>query len=483
MVQYKALADDLVQLIEAGELRPGERLPSLRECSRRRGLSVSTVLKAYHLLEARGFVQATQRSGFHVSARADHYPQLPSSSQPDLGTIQVDKSGLIGQVLHGLKNENVVPLGSAFPDPALFPMTRLTKSLSRSMRKLNPARTVLDIAPGNPGLLRQIALRYHLQGFELDINELLVTNGAMEALNLCLQAVTRPGDAVVIESPSFYACLQAIERLGLRAIEVATDPAQGMDLEALEEAIVRHGPSAVWLMSNFQNPLGSLMPESRKRLLAELLARHQLPLIEDDVYGELYFGERRPPPVKAFDKEGLVLHCSSFSKCLAPGYRIGWAAAGRFSQRVQELQLGTSLSAALPSQLALADYLETGAFDSHLRGLRGVLQRRRDAMLDCVQRYFPTDCRVTQPQGGYFLWLEPAAPSDSFRLYKAALKQGVSIAPGNLFTARDDAISGFRLNYGHPSPEEVERAMQLLAGLLPMDEVHQSSSPGARSVR
>ncbi|ASJ70882.1 PLP-dependent aminotransferase family protein [Granulosicoccus antarcticus] len=470
MVQYKALANELAQLIEAGELRPGERLPSLRDCSRRRALSVSTVLKAYHLLEARGFVQATQRSGFHVNIRADQYPQLPSSSQPDIDTVQVGKSDLIGQVLHGLKNQNVVPMGSAFPDPALFPLARLSQSLSRSMRKLDPSRTVMDIAPGNPGLLRQIALRYHLQGFELDTDELLVTNGAMEALNLCLQAVTRPGDAVVIESPSFYVCLQALERLGLRAIEVATDPRQGMDLEALEVAITRHRPAAVWLMSNFQNPLGSLMPESCKRSLAELLVRHQLPLIEDDVYGELYFGKRRPPPVKAFDKAGLVLHCGSFSKCLAPGYRIGWAAAGRFSRQVQQLQLGTSLSAALPSQLALADYLETGAFDTHLRGLRAVLQRRRDAMLDCVQRFFPADCRVTQPQGGYFLWLELPAHYDSYQLYKAALKQGVSIAPGNLFAARDDAMPGFRLNYGHPSIEEAERAMQLLATLLPVSK-------------
>ncbi len=470
MVRYKAFAKELALLIESGELRPGQRLPSLRESSQRRGLSVSTVLKAYHLLEAQGLVQAQQRSGFHVSVRADKYPLLPSSSQPQLDTVEVGKSALIGQVLHAQKNDKVVPMGSAFPDPQLFPLKRLAQSLSRSMRTLDPARAVMDITPGNPELLRQIALRYHLQGYELDMDELLVTHGAIEALNLCLQAVTRPGDAVVIESPSFYVCLQALERLGLRAIEVSTDPVEGMNLEALEQAIAHHRPAAIWLMSNFQNPLGSLMPEPKKRALAELLSRHQLPLIEDDVYGELYFGESRPPPVKAFDRDGLVLHCSSFSKCLAPGYRIGWAAAGRFRQQVQALQLSTTLSAAMPSQLAIADYLDTGAFDKHLKGLRRELESRRDAILGCVQRYFPAQCGVTQPQGGYFLWLELPPGSDSFRLYRAALQHGVSIAPGSMFTVRDEVTRGLRLNYGYPSIEDADRAMQLLARLLPMSE-------------
>jgi len=382
----------------------------------------------------------------------------------------VGKSELIAQVLHAQKSEQMVPMGSAFPDPKLFPFRRLSQSLSRSMRHLPPEKAVMDITPGNPELLRQVALRYHLQGYELDRQEIVVTHGAMEALNLCLQAVTQPGDAVVIESPSFYVCLQALERLGLRAIEVATDPVEGMNLDALERAIVHHRPAAIWLMSNFQNPLGSLMPEARKWALAELLSRHQLPLIEDDVYGELYFGENRPPPVKAFDRDGLVLHCSSFSKCLAPGYRIGWAAAGRYWQQVQTLQLGTSLSAAVPSQLAIADYLDTGAFDKHLKGLRRELEHRRDAILGCVQQYFPVQCRVTQPQGGYFLWLELPPGHDSFRLYQAALQQGVSIAPGSMFNVRDDISRGLRLNYGYPSIEDTERAMKLLARLLPWSE-------------
>lgn len=474
MSLYRTIAHDIAHLIQTGELRAGERLPSVRTSSKQRGVSVSTVVQAYHLLESQGFVEAAERSGFRVSAHAAMSvapPLTTTSSSSPLDSVQVDKSGLIAQVLHSLKSEGVVPIGSAFPDPHLFPFARLAQSLSRSMRKLDPARAVMDISPGNPELIRQIALRYHLQGFALDPDELVISNGALEALILCLQAVTRPGDSVVIESPSFYACLQALERLDLKAIEVKTSADQGIDLQELEFALEKHQPAAIWLMSNFQNPLGSLMPVETKKKLAALLQRHQTPLIEDDVYGELYFDEHRPPPVKAFDREGLVLHCGSFSKCLAPGYRIGWAATGRFGKQVQALKLGTSLSAALPSELALTDYLETGAFDTHLRALRIELRKRRDAMVANIRIEFPAQCRFSLPQGGYFLWLELPAEFDSFRLYQVALQHGISMAPGSLFTVRDIAKHSLRLNYGHPSIAEAKAAIAQLAKLLPQSRV------------
>lgn len=473
MSLYKALAHDMAHLIQSGELRAGERLPSVRSSSKQRGVSVSTVVQAYHLLESQGFVQAAERSGFRVSEHAAVCiaPALKTISESPLDSIEVDKSALISQVLDSLKTGRVVPMGSAFPDPHLFPLTRLAQSLTRSMRELDPAQTVMDLAPGNPALIRQIALRYHLHGFALNADELVISNGAMEALILCLQAVTRPGDSVVIESPTFYVCLQALERFGLRAIEVKSSVDLGIDLQELEIAVEKHRPAAIWMMSSFQNPLGCLMPVEAKKKLADLIHRHQTPLIEDDVYGELYFDERRPPPVKAFDRDGLVLHCGSFSKCLAPGYRIGWAATGRFSEQVRSLKLGTSLSAALPSELALADYLETGAFDAHLRALRVELEKRRDAMIASIRLEFPAQCRFTLPQGGYFLWLELPAEYDSFRLYQVALQHGVSIAPGSLFTVRENAKHCLRLNYGHPSITEARSAIAQLARLLPQSRL------------
>ena len=466
MTLYRKYATELSDMISSGALKAGQRMPSVREASRHRGLSISTVLKTYHWLESRGLLEARTRSGFYVSQQHQQWPPQPSISSSAPQSTPIEKADLIYEVLDAVREANVVPLGSAFPSPLLFPLPRLYRSLNRSMRNLDPRSTVTDLAPGNLELRRQISLRYHLDGIEIAPEELVITDGAMEALNLCLQAVTRPGDAVIIESPTFYASLQALEQRGLRAIEVATHPAQGMDLAALETALKNHKPAACWLMTNFQNPLGSLMPEDRKQQLVKLLDQYNVPLIEDDVYGELYYASQRPKPAKAFDRSGNVLHCASFSKCLAPGYRIGWAAPGRYAEKLRKLKLGTSLSAAVPSQLALADYLSEASYDRHLRQLRDTLFVERDAMINAIQRYLPKGTNVTRPEGGYFLWVELPKGTDALKLHQRALAHDISIAPGAIFSASDRFKHCMRINYGHPEDKRVIPALKTLGRLL-----------------
>jgi DNA-binding transcriptional MocR family regulator len=294
----------------------------------------------------------------------------------------------------------------------------------------------------------------------------VITSGAMEALNLCLQAVTQPGDAVAIESPAFYGCLQALERLKLRAVEIATDSQEGIQLGSLEAALQRERVTACWLMPNFQNPMGALMPVENKRKLVDLLARHEIPLIEDDVYGELYFGMRRPPPAKAFDKDGWVMNCSSVSKSLAPGYRLGWTAAGRYARSVEALKLSSTLSVAVPSQLAVLRYLQEGGFDKHLRGLRTKLARLQREAVQCITRHFPSSVLVTHPEGGYFLWVELPPSVDAMELHRMALSQNISIAPGPLFSADQRFRHHIRLNYGHPDSGQLESALKSLGRLV-----------------
>jgi DNA-binding transcriptional MocR family regulator len=337
--------------------------------------------------------------------------------------------------------------------------------MAAHLKRQDPLDTVEDLSPGNPNLRRQIALRYLIGGMNVPANDIVITNGALEALNLCLQAVTQPGDTVIVEAPTFYGALQALERQGLKALEVPTHPRTGMDLAAMEAAIKRHAPKACWLMTQFQNPLGSLMPDDRKRQLVELLARHDIPLIEDDVYGELYFGAARPVPAKAYDKQGLVLHCSSFSKCLAPGYRIGWASAGRYTQRVQRLKLSSTLSASGPAQGAIAEYLEQGGYDRHLRRLRDTLQTQQERMADAIAHEFPAGTRVTRPQGGFFLWVELPAAVDALALHREALARGISVAPGPIFSASGQFASALRLNYGHPWDASHDAAIRVLGEL------------------
>ncbi|HTD04204.1 PLP-dependent aminotransferase family protein [Undibacterium sp.] len=462
MKRYEQLAEDITGMIAAGVLRPGDRVPSVRQLHESRGLSASTVFQAYYLLESRGLITSKPRSGYYVKARLERLPPEPEISRPDSNSTQVDVSELVFEVLDTLKAPDIVPLGSAFPCPSLFPLKKLSLCLSSSMRNLDPRHTVVDLPPGNASLRRQIALRYLIDGVHIPTDEIVVTNGALEALNLCLQAVTRSGDTVVLESPTFYAALQALERLGLKAVEVPTHPRDGMDLAALADILARHQPKACWLMTNFQNPLGSTMHGDKKRALVEMLALHQVPLIEDDVYGELYLGSQRPTPSKSFDKQGLVMHCSSFSKCLAPGYRVGWVAAGRFSRDVERLKLMTTLSAAVPSQMALAEYLGQGGYDRHLRQLRQALSVQQNLMMQALTKHFPAGTRFTQPEGGYFLWVALPPGIDALMLHRVALHQGISIAPGPIFSAKREFNNCIRLNYGHPWSQRFEQAIETL---------------------
>lgn len=465
MKRYERYAQEITALIKAQTLRPGDRLPSVRQASASRKISPSTVFEAYYLLEARGLVEARPRSGYYVKPQALPAQAEPGTALPGPQSTLVAISDLVFEVLESTRHLDVVPLGSAFPSPSLFPLDKLARGLTPAMRKLEPGRMVEDLTIGNARLRRQIGLRYAMQGAVVDAEEIVITSGAMEALNLCLQAVTQPGDVVAVESPTFYSALQALERLNLRAVEVATHPRDGVDLDSLAQVLQRHPVKACWFMPNFQNPLGCLMPDSRKQALVDLLERHHVPLIEDDVYGELYFGLERPLPAKVYDRQGLVMHCSSFSKCLAPGYRVGWVAAGRFAQKVQRLKLMTTLSTAIPSQLAISDYLQGGGYERHLRQLRQVLASQQARALDLIARYFPQDTRVTRPEGGYFLWLELPPQVDALQLHRLTLAQRISIAPGHLFSADRRFSHCLRLNYGYPGDDRLEDALKTVGQL------------------
>ena len=287
----------------------------------------------------------------------------------------------------------------------------------------------------------------------------------MEALNLCLQAVTQPGDVVVVESPTFYAALQALERLHLKAVEVETDPVEGVRLGALETLLQHQKVAACWFMPTFQNPLGALMPDAKKQALVQLLARYGVPLIEDDVYAELHFGARRPLPAKAFDQEGLVLHCSSFSKSLAPGYRVGWAAAGRYARDVEILKMMTSLASPIPPQLAIAEYLVQGGLERHLRNLRDALRTQHAEARALIEQFFPKGTRMTEPQGGYFVWLELPPGVDALKMHHQAMAQSISTAPGVLFSADRRFTRHLRLNVGHPIDQRIRAALKWLGAL------------------
>jgi DNA-binding transcriptional MocR family regulator len=300
----------------------------------------------------------------------------------------------------------------------------------------------------------------------IGIEQIVVTSGALEALNLALQTVVRPGETIAIESPTFYGCLQAAERLGLNVVEIPTHPHDGVDLAALARAIARNPIRACWFMTTLHHPTGATVPSGKKRDLVRLLSSHGIPLIEDDAYAELQFASTPSPPAKAFDKKGLVMHCGSFSKCLAPGYRLGWVAAGRFTKDLARRKIESSLATSLPIQQGIAQMLQHGSYDSHLVGLRRLLASQQSAALSSVRRHFPPGYRVAAPAGGYFLWIECAPSVDSLEVHRLALDFGITIAPGPMFSARRQFGNYIRLNYGHPWTPAMDRAIQRLGEIL-----------------
>jgi len=461
---YRQVADRIEGLIEGGTLRPGQRIPSVRRLSAQLSVSISTVLEAYRVLEDRQLVEARPQSGYYVRAPRQRPPEPERTASLD-APLRMDAGDVALQLVAAGNRPDLVPLGAAIPSPEFLPTKKLNRLLAQVARRDPQLSQSYDAVEGYEALRVQIARRALEAGCSLHPRDLITTSGAQEAIQLCLRAVTEPGDTVIIETPTYYGMIEAIASLHLRALEIATDPQEGICLEDLEEALSRESVAAVVLCPSFGNPLGHNMPETKRRELLGILRGHDLPLIEDDAYGELAFEAQRPKAVKAFDEDGRVLLCSSFSKTLAPGYRIGWTAPGRYLKKVQRLKFSSSVATATPTQMAVAAFLESGGFDRYLRSLRRTYRDLVTRMACAIGDAFPAGTRVTRPQGGHVLWVEMPRGVDAMRLHERALAEGISVAPGPLFSAADRYPNCIRVNCAVPWSDRVAAAAATLGRL------------------
>ncbi len=435
-LRYEELADFVVGLVESGTLQPGMRAPSLRRLEKDRRASISTAQQAYRLLEDRGVLEARPKSGFYVRSSGQIALERPALSQPPRDPSSVVIGGVLELLEQGAAPDLVL-LGCAIPSADLLTARRLDCFLARAARtkgaNYNTYTEPRGLIERRLGIARR-ALRW---GQALAAEDLTITCGCTEALSLALSAVTKPGDTVAIESPTYFGLLQVLEVLGLKALELPTHATERLDLGALDAALARQPFSACLFSSNFNNPLVCLMPDPKKRALLRMLARYDVPLVEDDIYGDIFFGETRPKPFLALAPEADILYCRSFSKTLAPGYRIGWLSSKGHMKRVLETKFAHTPCSPPLLQAAIADFLSSGGYDTHLRRIRRVFTQNIDRMTRAVARHFPPNTKVTRPVGGFVLWLELPPSFDSRALYSQALAEGVCFAPRDIFSASD----------------------------------------------
>ena len=468
---YDQVSRHILNQVRNGVWKPGDRIPSLRKLSKQLKVSISTVNQAYLTLEQQGVLKAKPQSGFYVRQTIEAMPELPQKTTTDGQPSKIRFDKLFEEIFQSASDPNIAPLGAATPSPELMPTKGLLRATHRAMTRRPEAGLSYCFPPGDPDLRQQIARQYGELGLAIAPDDIIITNGATEALALSLTTLTRRGDIIAVESPTYFAVLRLIERMGLMAVEIDTDPRTGMCLDALENALQTMDIRAILSVPNFNNPVGSLMPDEHKKALAALTVRYQTPLIEDDIYGELYFGDQRPGIIKAWDQADQdnqwVLSCSSLSKTLAPGYRIGWVIAPkRYRTPILELKQALSSAVASVPQLAVSEFLRSGEYERLLVRSRRTYRKQVQHMRYLLARHLPPGARITDPEGGYVLWVELPGKIDSLEVFNLAMRQHISIAPGLLFSATRRYRNFIRINCSAPPGEEIEDAVAQLGEIV-----------------
>lgn len=463
---YMRIASAIEQQIRNRVLQVGDKVPSLRTICQEYGVSQATAIQAYHYLESRALIEARPQSGYYVSPApvyklAESKPSVILASSGD-GSLEA----LVDRVYNNIgQPARSLPLSLGVPAQELLPLARLNKGLVKAMRGLDGSGVNMEHPLGNERLRKQIARWSFAMEARLDPDNIITTAGCLNAISYALMALTEPGDTIAVESPVSFGMLQVAQSLRLQVLELPADPLTGIDLDVLKKHFQKKKIKLCLFISNFSNPLGSCMPDERKKELVQLLEKYQVPLIENDLNGDVFFGHKRPKSCKTYDESGLVIWCGSVSKSLAPGYRVGWVDAGRFREKLLRMKLYHSISSTSIVQEVVADFLETGRYEAHLRKLRQTLYTNYLHYIRCIQEHFPADTRLSRPQGGFVLWVELNRRADTVDLYERAMRHKISIAPGKIFTLQKQYNNCLRLNYGLVWNEKTRKALVTLGRL------------------
>lgn len=461
---YEKIAADFSRQMINGLLLANDQLPSIRSICSSYQVSMSTALKAYHILESQGLIHSKPQSGYFVNP-VRKLPALPNISVPSPNMGNEDPSALVSKVYQAV-NSGQVMFSLGVPSKAYLPLAKLNKLVCKTVWQLEDHASGYENLNGSANLRRQIARMSYQWGGQLREDEILPTAGCTAAMAHCLMALTEKGDTIVVESPIYFGILQLAKSLGLNILELPSHPQTGIDLEALTKSLQTNKVKLCLLVPNFSNPMGGTMPVEHKKEVVRLMEHYDIPLVENDMYGDLYFGQERPVNCKAFDESGLVLLCSSVSKTLAPGYRVGWLTPGKFAEKISRVKFSNTISSSRLTQEVVASFLEKGRYEQHLKTLRRTLHFNSLRYVEAIEKYFPDDVKVSRPEGGFMLWIELAKRINTADLYDKAIKLNISIAPGRMFTLQNQFNNCMRLSYGLPWNESAHQAIKTIGALL-----------------
>ncbi|WP_018151236.1 aminotransferase-like domain-containing protein [Leeia oryzae] len=459
--RYLEISAHLSQQIQLGHLTPGSKAPSLRDIARQYQVSLGTAMQTYEHLEKLGVLRSEPKRGFFVTRLST--PRLPTKTRQTVAAPQTVKLRSLAQDLLSTADVNTTySFGTALLHPAWQPVAGLEKTIRAVMKSAEGMLGQYIPSPGYSPLRQAIAMQAFEWGGNIHADEVLITAGATDALQLCLKAVVPPGGVVATESPAYFGLLQILENMGLKALEIPADPMRGMDLGALEMALATHQIAAIVVTPNHNNPFGSSMSDADKVRLLRIASQHLTPVIEDDVYGDLHYGPARPKPLRYFDEADQTLYCSSFSKTTAPGYRVGWCLPGQYQARVQQLQIENSIAVSSLPQVVLARFLANGEFARHLDITRARLASQCTPLIDYMTRVFPAGTRISQPVGGYTFWIELPGLISAMDVYHAARRIGILVTPGDVFSSSDRFRHCLRLSCGQVFGPEMKAALAQL---------------------
>jgi DNA-binding transcriptional MocR family regulator len=474
---YAQIAQRVARLIDGEVFKTGQRLPSVRDLAAQNGVSVSTAVQAFQWLEERHLVTARPKAGYFVAPRGKG-PALPAVSRPPRHSLVVQRNSRTETIAVFQPQQGEVTFGAGYPvskpvsfggacpkDPVFFDEDRVRVALARATRVHRLSLIEYTDSPGTPALREAVARRAMHLGCQLAADDLIITTSCIHAVGLCLRAVTQPGDVVALESPTHFGFLDLLESLSLRVLEIPTHPKHGLSLAALQLALDTQPVKAVLSVPTLSNPLGAVMKHADKRALVQLLAARQIPLIEDVVFNDLLASDERRKAAKAFDTEGGVMVCGSFSKTVAPGVRLGWVEAGRWKDRVTTLKRVQGGPTNVVLEQALADLLSQGGYEGRMRRLSALMKERLREARGLINRDFPRGTRVSDPSAGYTLWVELPDSLDAMALFQRCVAEGITFGPGALFTATDRFSHCLRLSFAGAWTDVERQALARIGAL------------------